>query len=323
MTKKTLISLAIFTLSAFVLTACAGVGPYGDKTAAGSLKIGFVGALTGDAAAYGDPSQKGVQLAVEELNAAGGIKGRQLVVIYEDAKCNGRDATTALQKLINVDQVKIVIGGSCSGETLPMAPIAENNQLLLFSPLATSPRITNAGDFIFRNAPSDALAGDALAKGAYNTFKYKKVALISENTDYAQGLREVFSKKFKELGGEIVADENYNPELTDFRAQLVKIKQTKPKALLINSQGPQTGSLIAIQARELALNVPILTNEVLGSTAGIKHAGDAVNGMVWAQPALDEESSPVTKQFLAAYRAKYNEEPSYPFYAATSYDAKN
>lgn len=322
MLRKQSIAIAILAISFAALSSCGkSTTVQEDLSKNGVIKFGFVGALTGDAAAYGDPSYKGVQMAVEEVNASGGINGKKLEVIYEDGKCTGKDATTAFQKLTQIDGVKVVIGGSCSGETLPMATMAEKGRVILFTPLATNPDITYAGDLVFRNAPSDAMSGFTLAGAAYNVFGYRSVALINENTDYAQGIRRVFSRTFTDLGGKLVADENFNPKVTDFRAQLVKIKSSKPDAILINTQGPQTGSLVAIQARELGINVRILTNEVLGSTDGIKNAGDAVEGMVWAQPALDEESNPTTKKFLETYRSKYNEEPGFPFYAAASYDA--
>ena len=114
-----------------------------------TIRIGAIGPFTGDAAVYGQSEKNAIELAVQEINLDGGINGKKLEVIYEDGKCNGMDAATAAQKLINVDKVDIILGGVCSGETLAIAPLAEANEVLVFSSFSSSPDVTNAGDFIF------------------------------------------------------------------------------------------------------------------------------------------------------------------------------
>ena len=148
------------------------------------IVVGFISPLTGDAATYGEPGQKVTQLAVAEINNAGGINGRELQVIYEDGKCNGKDAASAMQKLVNVDKVQAVLGGFCSGESLAAAPIANANKVLLFSPGSSSPDLTEAGPYFFRNYPSDESQGKVLAEVAYNTKEWKKVGVIQEQLDY-------------------------------------------------------------------------------------------------------------------------------------------
>ena len=166
------------------------------------IKIGF-----GDAATYGVDEKNATALAVEEINNAGGIKGRSLEVIYEDGKCSGKDAATAAQKLINIDGVKIILGGACSGETLSIAPIAEQNKIIIFSAFSSSPDITKAGDYIFRNSPSDLDVAKGYAQFIVSRGGYKNIAIISENTDYAGGVKKVFNEEIARLGGKIVADE--------------------------------------------------------------------------------------------------------------------
>ncbi|MDP3794172.1 MAG: ABC transporter substrate-binding protein, partial [Candidatus Uhrbacteria bacterium] len=157
------------------------------------VTIGWIGPLTGDAAAYGIPLQKATMLAAEEINAAGGVGGKKLVVAYEDGNCDGKGGAAAAQKLISINKVQIIIGGTCSGETLGFTPIANENKVVVFSPSASSPDLTTkGGDYAFRFYPSDALAGKVAASYAMDTFKAKKAAVITANTDYAQGLHRVF-----------------------------------------------------------------------------------------------------------------------------------
>src|SRR3989344_5679165 len=206
------IILAILTLFVLILSACqvqqAPQQPAGGEVkpaqAQGTYKIGVMYPLTGDGASYGLPIQRTTRIAVDEINAQGGVNGRKLEVIYEDSKCNPKDGNAAAQKLVNLDKVKVIIGGVCSGETLGAAPITEAAKVVLISPSATNPDITNAGDFVFRLAPSDAFAGVVASDYAFNGMDARNAAVISESTDYAQGLRKVFKEEFVKLGGKIV-----------------------------------------------------------------------------------------------------------------------
>src|SRR3989344_222432 len=233
--------LTFLTILVIFMAACAPPQKVEEKELAkfqGSYKIGVMLPLTGDAAAVGLPEQRGIKIAIDEMNAKGGVNGRKLEAIYEDSKCNAKDGNAAAQKLVNVDKVKVIVGGVCSGATLGASPITEENKVILISPSATSPDITNAGDFVFRVAPSDAYAGIVTSDYAFNDLKTKKAALITETTDYAQGLRRVFKENFAKLGGEIVADETYNPEDTDFRTQVTKVKAASPEVIYLIPQAP-------------------------------------------------------------------------------------
>src|SRR3989338_8967946 len=152
-------------------------GPGSGALPQGSVKIGVVVPLTGNKAAYGIPLRRAAELALEEINMGGGIAGKPLEAVWEDGKCEAKDATAAAQKLINVDGVKIIFGGVCSSETLAMAPLTEAAKVLVVSPSATSPDITAAGDYIFRTAPSDAAAGSVAAEYASTKMGAKKGAV--------------------------------------------------------------------------------------------------------------------------------------------------
>ncbi|MEK7185690.1 MAG: ABC transporter substrate-binding protein, partial [Patescibacteria group bacterium] len=150
----------------------------------GPIKIGFIGPLSGDAAVYGETEKNAVEIALEEINQSGELK-RRLEVIYEDGKCSGKDAVTAAQKMINIDKVSIIFGGVCSSETLGLAPVVESNKVVLFSAFSSSPLISQSGDYVFRKSPSDSDFGKADAE-LIASQGIKRVAMISENSDYSQ-----------------------------------------------------------------------------------------------------------------------------------------
>ncbi len=272
-------------------------------------KIGAIIPLTGDGASYGQGEKNAIELALEEINSKGGINGMKVEVIYEDGKCSGKDATTAANKLINVDNVKIILGGACSGETLAIAPIAEQNKVIVLSAFSSSSDITNAGDFIFRNSPSDVEGGEAIAEMIFND-GYKKVAVLTENKDYSQGVRKVFLQRFKKLGGEIIADEIFEMESKDYRIQLTKIKASKPEAIFFNPQTGLSGGLAVKQAKELLINIPYYGNFAFSSGDALTNAGNALNGFKFVDtPGLSKNNSKATS-FLNKYLSKYSKPPS-------------
>lgn len=284
------------------------------------IKIGFISPLTGPATIYGLEDQNALALAVEEINNKGGIDGRSIKIIYEDGKCNGKDAANAAQKLINVDGVKIIMGGGCSGETLSIAPITESNKVILFSSLSTSPDITNAGDFVFRNAPSDSDSASVTAELAWNN-GVRKIAIISQNTDYAQAFKLVFIKRFEELSGEVVSDENYNTEQTDFKTIITKTLAANPDAILIDPQ-ETSGGLVAKQLKELGYNGPLYGNVIFAGEELLEKYGDSIEGIYFSDASgLDPESNDKANSFLESYEAKYDKKPDFDYYAGARYDS--
>ncbi|MBI3027755.1 ABC transporter substrate-binding protein [Candidatus Woesearchaeota archaeon] len=313
--------LAILTL--LVLSSCVVQQPVEEKPVQlqGSYKIGVMLPLTGDGAAYGLPEQRGVKIAIDEINAKGGINGRRLEGIYEDSKCNPKDGNAAAQKLVNIDKVKVIIGGACSGETLGASPITEANKVILISPSATNPDITKAGDFVFRTAPSDAYAGVVASDYAFKELQIKKAAVISESTDYAQGLRKVFKENFAKLGGEIAADETYNPEDTDFRTQVTKVKASNPDVVYIIPQSPAKGVLLAKQLKEAGVSQQLLTAEVIiGQRSIIKENSQELEGLIGIEPKFDDKRAK-SAALLSKYKQTAKEEAQFPFFTAAAYDA--
>ncbi len=297
-----------------------GLAIFGGKDANSSvIKIGFIGPLTGDAVAYGESESRAIQIAIQELNAAGGIDGKQFELISEDAKCDPQIGGTAAQKLVNIDGVKVIIGGACSGETLAAAEVTESARVILISPSASSPKITNAGDFLFRTYPSDALAGKIAAKYALETLGVKKVALITELTDYGQALREVFKEAITNGGGEVVADETYASGDADFRTQILKVKESKPDVVYIVPQTPTPGLALLKQGKENGIKVPFMTGEVLLDRQVVKENAALLEGLIGVETGVDWEGNPKAKAFAEAHQAKFGTEPG--TFAANAYDA--
>ncbi|MBI3035581.1 ABC transporter substrate-binding protein [Candidatus Woesearchaeota archaeon] len=318
--RKTI--LTILTLLLLILSACAvqQEPAEGKKELVGSYKIGVMLPLTGDAAAYGLSEQRGIKIALDEINSKGGVNGKKLEAIYEDSKCNPKDGNAAAQKLVNVDKVKVIVGGACSGETLGAAPITEANKVILISPTASSPDVTNAGDFVFRTYPTDAYAGIIAANYAYIELKARKAALVTESTDYAQGLRKVFKENFAKLGGEVVADETYNPDDTDFRTQVTKVKSTDADLIYIVPQTPVKGLLLLKQIKELGLTQPLLTAEVLIGKKIVIDNPTELEGLYGVEFKFDEKT-PKAAALLLEYKRISGEEPEFPSFIATAYDA--
>src|SRR3989344_2301048 len=163
-------------------------GPTRDESPMeGTIRIGFIGSLTGEAASYGEPQRDALKLAVDDINSSGGIGGRTVEIIYEDGECSGEGGANAAQKLVNVDKVEVILGGSCSSETLAALPIVEKAGVVIVTGSATSPDLVNKSKFFFRVYPNDSAQGTVLANAAYAK-GWKNVAVIQEQTDYPLGI---------------------------------------------------------------------------------------------------------------------------------------
>ncbi len=280
------------------------------------VTIGFIGALTGSAASYGNPIRNGVEMAVDNINAAGGINGRELRVVYEDGKCTAKDAVEVAYKLVNVDKVKMIIGGVCSSETQAMLAVTEGEKVIVFSPSASSPNLTGAGRYFFRSSPSDAAGGFFLADVILK--RYKKIATIAEETEYALALERVLEGHFVKAGGTILDSERFAPGTTDFSDIIARIKSTNPEAIFINPQG-DAGATIIKQIKEAGITVPLYGTNVLSSAEVIQTAGDAIEGLTFFDnPELDH-SDPKAVEFLEEYERRYGH-LSIEYYTGAAYD---
>lgn len=312
--KKNLIIIVVIALVLIV-----GYIAFGPQANGEVVKIGVILPLTGDAAAYGEPGRNVVQMAADEINAQGGIDGRPIALIIEDGKCNGTDAASAMQKLVNVDRVKVVIGGFCSGESLAAAPIANANKVLLFSPSASSPDLTNAGDYFFRNYPSDAAQGSVMAEVAYDK-GWETVAVIYEQTDYASGVFKAFEARYTSLGGQIILIESFVPDTKDFRTSVAKLKATGADALLISTQVPAAAEIILKQIQEQGWSPQLIVNDVFAGGDIPANNPTLVEGALTAEFGYDA-ASPSFQKFVSDYTSRFGTAPEWLSYAQTEYDA--
>ena len=327
--KKTLLICAVLAL---VLAGCYGApqaeeqteepaAPAATEPAAGEpIKIGWIGPLTGEAVVYGEPMENVTKLAIEEINAAGGINGQPLEVVYEDGKCAGEESATAMQKLASVDQVKAVVGGFCSSETLAAEPIATENKIFLISGSASNPSLTGVSKYFARTYPSDTSQGKVLADLAYNKNDWKKVAVIIEQLDYPLGLYTYFKESFEALGGTTVKEE-FASDLSDYRTILTKLKAQEVDALFVDVQTPVTAERIFKQMQELDWHPGLLTSDVIpGDPETVANNAEFLEGSLGAEFGVDLENEKF--QHLAkTYEEKFGVEMPYQGYAQTVYDA--
>ena len=278
------------------------------------IKIGVMEPLTGPAASYGEVTKNGFSIALDEINKAGGIAGQPVEVVYEDSKCNGKDALTAATKLVQVDKVDYLLGAMCSSEVLAALPVTENKPMI-FMGQGSSPDITGKGKYFFRTWPSDALSGVALAQKLVP--QYKKIAIVSEKTDYALALGKTFSGEATKLGAEIVANETFISNETDFKPILAKIKTLNPDLLFINPQTGQGAARIAEQARNMGISAQFAVYFMAGDE--FVKSGKAVNGtLILDVPSLDSKN-PKAAKYAEIYKAKFGS-MNYPLAGAQMYD---
>ncbi len=290
-----------------------------QKVTAEEIRIGAILPLTGDAAAWGEKGKKGIDLAVEQVNARGGIKKRKLQVIYEDTQALPRLGVTAITKLAKVNRVPVVIGDIVSATTLAAAPVAEKNHIILLAPTASAPAITNAGDYIFRISPSDLIEGKAMAEFASN-HDIKKIGILYIQNDYGLGLKNAFTKRFSVLKGTVTDALAYKQDETDFRPYLLKLKNKNPKAIYLISYY-KDAALALKQASELGISCQFLGATAVQVHKLIEIAGSAAEGLIYAIPSEfnPKKKTDAVKEFNTAFKRKYGQEPN--FVAAHCYDA--
>jgi branched-chain amino acid transport system substrate-binding protein len=299
---------------------CAALGLYVSWNRGGGddFTVGVVAPLTGDNAKYGESAKRALELCADELNAASGVRGKKIRLIFEDSQGTPQKGVTAFQKLITIDRVPVVIGDLLSTSTLAIAPIAERNRVVLLSPTSSAPKITDTGDYIFRNVASDVFEGRVVADAAIDRLGVTRVAVISINNDYGAGMVEVFRKRFKERGGMIVSEETYAQNASDFRTQLTKIADAKPEVIYMVGYR-ELGQLLK-QATDLGLEARFLSNVLFEDPEILKIAGPMAEGVIYSSRAYDSESNdPTIRKFVDGYRARYSDTPD--VFAAYSYDA--
>lgn len=287
--------------------------------AGNEILIGQYGSMTGGEATFGQSTDKGVRLAIDAKNAAGGIKGKLIKLITADNQGRPEEAAAVVKKLITQDKVVAVLGEVASTRSLAAAPIAQTYKIPMVSPSSTNPKVTEKGDFIFRVCFIDPFQGSVMAKFTHENLKLKKVAILKDlKSDYSLGLSEFFVKKFKELGGTIVAEQNFQTGDSDFKAQLTQIRTSAPDAIFIPAYYTEVG-LIARQARQLGLKAVLLGGDGWDSPKLFEIGQAAVQGSYFSNHYTSESTNPATVEFIKNFKAKFNETPD--GLAAAGYDA--
>jgi branched-chain amino acid transport system substrate-binding protein len=281
-----------------------------------TVSIGAVLPLSGSVAFYGTESRDGALLAIDEINAAGGLLGKQLTLIAEDDEGNAEKSVNAFTKLTARDNVSFVLGSSTSGATQAMTALAQQNKVILISPSATNTAITRAGDYIFRACFIDPFQGVVGADFAYDTLGSRRAAILYDaGADYNSGLADAFRQQFKIIGGEVVADEAYQSGDVDFNAQVTRIKAANPDVVYL----PNYYNDVALQAKQLrAQGVTCALVGGDGWDSLIDNAGDEVLNGFWSSGFAADTTDPKGVTFVKAFAAKFNRTASQ--FSALGYD---
>ena len=283
------------------------------------IVVGEYGSLTGGTATFGKQTHNGVELAIDEVNAAGGVKGRKLRLVTEDDQSRQDEAATVVRKLISRDKVIALLGEVASSASLAAAPIAQEAKVPMISPSSTNPRVTQVGDFIFRVCFLDDFQGQAMARFCYNTLGSRKAAVLRDiRQDYSVGLANYFSEEFAKLGGTIASDQSYSSGDSDFKAQLTAIRAAGADVLFVPGYYNDVGQ-VAIQARDLGLKIPLAGGDGWESPNLLEIGGQALENSYYSNHFDPSSQEPVVKEFFKKYSDRYGQAPG--ALAALAYDA--
>lgn len=318
--KKSFLGFLVLVSLAFQSACTKKPGGSGQPAVeANEIVWGEYGSMTGAESTFGISTHKGIMMAVEEANSAGGIKGKKIRVVSYDDQGKADEAVTAVTKLITQDKATLVLGEVSSSRSIAAGSTAQQYSIPMVSPSSTNPKVTQVGDYIFRVCFIDPFQGSVMARFAANNLKLKKAAIFRDiKSDYSVGLANYFAEDFKKLGGEIVADVAYSAGDLDFKSQLTSIREKKPEALFIPGYYTEVG-LIARQARELNFKGVILGGDGWDSEKLTEIGGDGIIGGYFSNHYSPDDKNPVVQNFVAHFKSKYGEIPS--GLAAMGYDA--
>jgi len=286
----------------------------------GDIKIGAVISKSGGVATpYGDRVTKGMDLALEQVNAAGGVNGGKVTLIYRDDATNPNVGTQVTNELINEVGVSAIIGAVSSPVTLAMAPICEEAGVVMLSPSSSANDITNAGDWVFRNWPADQIEGTAMAKFAKEEVGAERVVIFSETGSWGQGLADVFTSQYEGRFRKVEKRFEFNESTMDqLPAMIEEAKSLSPDACYVVAYDQELVQVLK-HLDEAGIDTVRMSTSSVTADIG-RRAGTSAENMVYPQVFFDLNSKdPVVAAFIAAYRAKYNEDPD--IYAAHGYDA--
>lgn len=316
MITSILAAAALMTGLSMMPPACAA--PAADEP----IVIGHYGSLTGPEATFGKSTSNGVKLAIKEFNAAGGLNGRTISLVEYDTKGESKEAGTAVTRLATSDKVTAILGEVASSLSLAGGRVAQQYGVPMISPSSTNPEVTEIGDMVFRVCFIDPFQGYVCAKFAHENKSAKKVAvLFDQAAAYSTGLAEDFEKAFKAMGGEISSKQAYAKGDPDFTAQLTAIRSTNPDMIFVPGYYTDVGN-IALQARKLGINAPLLGGDGWDSAELPKIAGKSIEGSFYCNHYSPDVPDAEVQAFIKKYQSEYNGETPDGL-AALGYDAAN
>ena len=307
-------SLSLILIGSLLLASACNPGAVGDK-----VRIGVFMSTTGTTANFGISSVNGIQLAADEINAAGGINGKQVELLIQDDRSDANEAATIVTKFVTQDQVHAILGEVASSRSIAAAPIAQNAQIPMLTPSSTNPEVTKKGNFIFRSCFIDPVQGAAIAQFAAKSLGAKTAAImVDRKNDYSTGLEKVINETFTRLGGKITAVQSYQEGDQDFNAQLTSLKGGNPEVIFVPGYYNDVG-LIAKQARDRGITVPLIGGDGWDSVQLYAIGGKALNGSYFTNHYSPYDTDPKVQKFVNDYKARYGSLPD--ALAATAYDA--
>ena len=285
---------------------------------AGPILVGVSGPLTGQFAQYGAQWKKGFDLALDEINAAGGIGGRRLEYVFEDSQSDPRQSIAIARKFVADPRVVAELGDFSSAASMAASPIYQAGGLLQFGFTNSHPDFTKGGDFMWSNAPNQTEEIPSIADFAFKELGLKKIATLYINNDWGRTNKDLLVTAAAARDGQIVGAEGYLAEEKDFRSAIVRVRETNPDGILLISYYPDAAQIVR-QIRLLGLTLPIVSQSPIYSPKFIELAGEAANGVLTNVPFFPGDPRPEVQRFVGAYKAKYGEEPD--AYNGRAYDA--
>jgi branched-chain amino acid transport system substrate-binding protein len=306
-------------LNTLVLVLACLIGFSGCTKKTDEILIGEFGTLTGGEATFGQSTNKGLRMALDEINTAGGVKGKKIKLITYDNQGKTDETAAVVTRLITQDKVVAIIGEVASGRTLVAAPIAQQYKVPLITPSSTHPKVTEKGDYIFRICFIDPFQGAVMAKFMIENLKLKKVAILRDvKNEYSVGLADTFVKEVTQRGGEVLIDVSYQANDIDFKAQLTQIKSKNPEVIFVPGYYTDAG-LITVQARQLGIKAVFLGGDGWDSPKLHEIAKEAANGSYFSNHYSTDSTDPVVQEFIQKFKTQFNELPD--AMAALGYDA--
>jgi len=308
----------ILGLAGFLILSLVGLNS-DVASAAGEIVIGNASSLTGTAAQYGISTYEGLEVAMDEINAAGGVLGKKIVILKGDDSGDPRQAVNVVQKFITRDKVLVIIGAELTGTTRVTAPISNQGQMVQFTASATGAGLTDNLPYVFRNALPEAYAIPFVVQAAKKKFKTNSVVIItSYNLDYSVDLTKIYEKALAAAGIKVQDKISYAEGDIDFSAQVSKLKALKPEAVVMTGYYQESAQLM-IEMRKQGINCPILGSNGFNDPKILDLAGKAMEGSAWASGFFPDNPDPKVRKFVARVQEKYKKKPNQ--FHAQAYDA--